>query len=807
MMTRLLPSVFLCSLTCAHSVFAQEAPPVIDAFRYADDAAARAAWQPMAGTAPVALGRAEGASALRFPCNFAGTDIERASWDRQVKLDLDLCRGVQFEFHCQDASPVSYFSIYFQSGAGWYASSFYPESTGWNRVTIDKTAMNLEGRPAGWGAIQTIRISAWRGADTDTEFHLSDLRQVGVLGTDTLVALVRGDSAARTRPEEVESVQRYCAATARRFDEAGIGCATLSDVQLAHETLRRARLVVLPHNPTMPDESVDALVRYLESGGRLLAFFGMPARLRPAAKIDAGSFARPAQPGGFAALRFVGGAIPGAPDVVRQASWNILEPKPVPGASTVVAHWVDPQECSTGHAAAVASTNAIEVSHVLLGTDAPKQRQMLLAMAGYLVPEIWQRTADAAIERVGRIAGCRSYPEAATRIVRTGGADPRVLERLETTRRLRDQAVAFRRAGRYPEACAHATQAADRLLEAFAAAQRPLAGEFRAFWCHSAFGVEGMDWDAAIRRLTENGFTAILPNLLWGGVAYYPSTVLPVAPQVADRGDQLDLCLSACRKRGLQIHVWKVNWNLGAAPKEFVEQMRRAGRLQADARGTEERWLCPSHPENQKLEIDSMVEIARRYPVDGLHFDYIRYPDADHCFCAGCRERFAQTLAQPLAHWPQDVQRNGPHHAAWLDWRRAHITAVVQAVSQQARAARPGIRISAAVFRNWPADRDSIGQDWKLWCDRGYLDFVCPMDYTASDTQFENSVRRQTVWAGRVPCYPGIGAWELTPDRVIGQIEITRRLGTKGFTIFNYDARAARDLVPLLGQGITQTRW
>jgi len=58
--------------------------------------------------------------------------------------------------------------------------------------------------------------------------------------------------------------------------------------------------------------------------------------------------------------------------------------------------------------------------------------------------------------------------------------------------------------------------------------------------------------------------------------------------------------------------------------------------------------------------------------------------------------------------------------------------------------------------------------------------------------------------AGTTPCYPGIGAWVITSDRVIGQIQVTRRLNTGGFVVFNYDARAAGELVPLLGQGITR---
>ena len=235
--------------------------------------------------------------------------------------------------------------------------------------------------------------------------------------------------------------------------------------------------------------------------------------------------------------------------------------------------------------------------------------------------------------------------------------------------------------------------------------------------------------------------------------------------------------------------------------------MRQEGRLQASARGKEEPWLCPSHPENQKLEIAAMVEVARNYDVDGIHFDYIRYPDSDHCFCNGCRDRFTKAVGRPVEHWPQDVLGSGPLRQQWLDWRRDNITTVVKAVSEQARAVRPKIKISAAVFRNWAVDRDGVGQDWKLWCEKGYLDFVCPMDYTTSDPQFENWIASQKEWAGKVPVYPGIGeassSSQLPMDRVIGQIQIARRHQTNGFVIFNYGGSEARDLLPMLGLGIT----
>ena len=253
--------------------------------------------------------------------------------------------------------------------------------------------------------------------------------------------------------------------------------------------------------------------------------------------------------------------------------------------------------------------------------------------------------------------------------------DDRVAKALSLARSHRESSIKLASEQKFFEAMDQSEAASQQLKDAFCMAQRPLPGEFRAFWCHSAFGVQGITWDEAIQRLADNGFTAILPNMLWGGAAFYASKVLPVAPQVASRGDQIAQCLAACRKHGIQIHVWKVNWNLGqAAPKEFVDKLRSEGRLQASSSGKEERWLCPSHPENQALEIASMVEVARDYDVDGIHFDYIRYPDGDHCFCAGCKERFQRSTGLKVQSWPKDVLADGPAPAgmAGLAARQHH---------------------------------------------------------------------------------------------------------------------------------------
>jgi uncharacterized lipoprotein YddW (UPF0748 family) len=403
-----------------------------------------------------------------------------------------------------------------------------------------------------------------------------------------------------------------------------------------------------------------------------------------------------------------------------------------------------------------------------------------------------------------------NYDTAKEGIIKLASGDSQALEALKKADQLHAQSLSMLAEGKFSQVIATAEQSQESLIDAYCVAQKPLRQEHRAFWCHSAFGVAGMTWDQAVKILADNGFTAVLPNMMWAGAAFYKSDVLPVAAAVERQGDQIDLCLAACKKYGIECHVWKVNYNMGwATDKEFIAGMKADGRTQVNYdSSSNDRWLCPSHPENRKLEIESMLEVARKYDVHGLHFDYIRYPGNEGCFCKGCRERFENTIGKKVGKWPADVRNDDSLQEQWLDFRRRQITEVVAAVAQRAKKIRPDIKISAAVFRNWPVDRNTVGQDWKLWCDRGYLDFVCPMDYTDSGSHFQRMVEQQLEWAGKVPCFPGIGlsVWSDPSDicKLIEQINVTRKLGTGGFTIFNYSPNEANKILPLLGKGLTR---
>ena len=643
--------------------------------------------------------------------------------------------------------------------------------------------MNIEGSPAGWGKVDTIRISAWRGRDVDTEFYIAAL---GLLGSDGRIVVVRCDSAVSQVSGELEAVKKYTNVMADFLESAGLEHYVLSDRDVTADRLIGRKLVILPYNPSMPERCAGEIAKFLSSGGKLITCYTLPSRLESLVGIRRGPHVRQKYKGYFASIRPGPKSLQGIPAVTMQASWNIQRASAVEGHSRVAAWWYNDKGISTSEPAIIASNNCVLLTHVLISNDAANKLQLLLAMVGSLEPELHRQAAQGRIDQIGRFGPYNDYLSASQSIKKLsadgGNYASGPLNSAAAARNL-----ALRHLSRYSfsEAIISAEKAQKAMVEAYCLAQ-------------------------AVKRLADNGFTAILPNMLWGGVAFYKSEVLPVASSVAEKGDQIALCLAACKKYGVQCHIWKVNYNMGwATDKQFIAGMKSRGRTQVSFDGTSnERWLCPSHPDNQKLEIESMLEVARKYDVHGLHFDYIRYPGRDGCFCKGCRSRFEKAIGRKVSSWPADLRNDEDLNERWLDYRRQQITTVVAAISQRAKKIRPDIKISAAVFRNWPSDRNSIGQDWKLWCDRGYLDFVCPMDYTPSSSYFRRTVEQQLIWAGRVPCYPGIGlsVWQDPTDicKLIEQINITRDLHTGGFTIFNYGPTESREVLPKLGKGISK---
>jgi len=784
---------------------------LVDSFDYAGDKELQAVWQPIHGLGSTSLSTIDGRKALRVRCSFSNGDAPRVSVERSIKLNLSGSQGLQFRIRCADSLSIAKFNIYLHSGAGWYAAAFSVENpAAWNTVIIDKAAMEKEDRPGGWGSIDAIRVSAWRVGNVDTEFFLSDL---GLWGENPRIVIVRGDWYARRAPSEAKQVASATEGMAQRLRSIGAEYLICGDMSLNDQTLSGKKLLILPNNKELPGQALEAVRKFLQAGGKLISFYIIPDELRELVGVQQGAVKRQSSPGYFASVRACGKELDGLPSIVEQSSWNIFQSRAIEGKSRVVAYWHTDKGQNTGEPAIIVSENCIHMSHILISDDPAGKRTMLLAMAGHFLPELWQRAARAGMDQAGAFGPFHDRSAFEEFMKKAGSRTNEGLGPLqEEIRGIVATAENLYSSGRFVDAFLAAGEAQQMMIRLYCMAQVPRDNERRAIWCHSPFGVSGMDWDKSIKVLSDNGFTDILVNVCWAGTAYYDSNVLQVSSEVKRRGDQISICLAACRRYGVRFHAWRVCWNTeGQAGPDFTAKMVKAKRTQVCSDGsTKDHWLCPSNPDNQAQEVAAMMEIARKYPVDGIQFDYIRYPDRKCCFCDGCRERFEKVLGRKIRHWPADVMNDHEIRRKWFDFRRHNITAVVAAVSSRVREIRPGISISAAVFSDRQNDRDSVGQDWKLWCDSGYMDFVCPMNYTASSQEFLNLTRRQMVWAGKTPCYPGIGLSVWPPSdrasRLVDQVLISRQLGTGGFAIFNYGLSEAEDVLPLCGLGLTRKK-
>ncbi|HOC29891.1 MAG TPA: family 10 glycosylhydrolase [Treponemataceae bacterium] len=335
--------------------------------------------------------------------------------------------------------------------------------------------------------------------------------------------------------------------------------------------------------------------------------------------------------------------------------------------------------------------------------------------------------------------------------------------------------------------------------------------EFRAFWCHSPKGLgSGHDWNSSIAFLKRHGFNTMLVNLAWGGCAAYPSDRIAFRSDLEAGHDYFAECATACRKHGVAFHVWKVCWSYKwNTPKGEVEKLRKAGRFIRTIDGEELTELCPSHPENIRHEIDTFVEIAKKGP-DGIHFDYVRYPDSRTCFCDGCRERFEVSLGRKVSGWPKEFRKDPTLAVAWRVFRCSNVTALVRGVAQEVRKVAPGVKISAAVFEDFKITPENLGQDWQRWTEEGLLDFVCPMDYTDSNLRFAQLLDFQGGINRKTPVYPGIGlsstgaGVEHRARRIAEQIALARKHGYRGFTVFNFDG-SAEEVLPKLSLGPTRS--
>jgi uncharacterized lipoprotein YddW (UPF0748 family) len=323
------------------------------------------------------------------------------------------------------------------------------------------------------------------------------------------------------------------------------------------------------------------------------------------------------------------------------------------------------------------------------------------------------------------------------------------------------------------------------------------------------------------------GVSDLFVQVYRGGRAWFDSSHADAAPYRALReatgGDTLAQLITQAHENDLRVHAW-VNVLSLASNRDApiladlgpgAVLVDRWGRSLLDypgldvpppdrryyRMGTPAVWLDPAAPGVAERLVVTFTEILTKYPeLDGLHLDYIRYPDVlpfapgsrfgvglDFGYGEATRARFrAETgLEAPFG----DSLANAN---AWDGWRRDQVTALVAAVRFATRTTLDDIGLSAAVW-SW-TDRAYLaqGQDWRRWLEDGLLEFAVPMAYTLDDRMLRYQAESYTGLPVADRIWVGLGTWLFArrPERALEQIRIVRAAGAAGDSLFSWDSIA-----------------
>jgi uncharacterized lipoprotein YddW (UPF0748 family) len=362
----------------------------------------------------------------------------------------------------------------------------------------------------------------------------------------------------------------------------------------------------------------------------------------------------------------------------------------------------------------------------------------------------------------------------------------------------------------------------------------PPANEVRALWVVRSTLTSPEKIHKMIESAKTAGFNTLIVQVRGRGDAYYRSRWEPRANELKDQPaefDPLAVTIAAAHQSGLKVHAWlntSLLANLDALPDdpshvfnrhpEWLAVPRPVAAELFQMRPTDPRyrqriveWSKANRgelegvytgPANSKVRdhiYRIWMDILKKYPVDGMHFDYIRLASPDFDYSRTSIQNFHQWLKTRLTAGERTSlkadQAKDPLAATemfkdkFADFQREQITGLVQRIYREVKKQRPGVIVSAAVFANDENAYTRRSQDWRRWLKMGILDVACPMAYTTDTEVFRKQVAiaSATAHGAGKKVWAGIGAYRIPAESTVEKISVARGLGTDGIILFSYD--------------------
>jgi len=305
-----------------------------------------------------------------------------------------------------------------------------------------------------------------------------------------------------------------------------------------------------------------------------------------------------------------------------------------------------------------------------------------------------------------------------------------------------------------------------------------------------------------MEQAAKNGFNAVIFQVRGQADVLYPSAYEPWSPIFGSKFpgfDPLEFALEEAHQRDLEFHAY-INafpvWSGSGKPPQTEPAHLFWTHCQPDS---PENWLCcgkdgkpmteeyyylsPGIPAVQDYVRKVVIDVARRYNVDGIHLDRIRYPGPGVSHDPISKRRFASA---------------NPDGLEWGDWQRDQITRMLNNIYGELLEVKPQINLSCSVWGIYDKTRipgyskfssgyHDYYQDSQRWAQKGVVDAIVPMIYwdipdpapnydTVLDSFVANAGDR-FVYGGYHAKYPNF-------KEIEDEIAYTRKAGAQGEVAF-----------------------
>jgi uncharacterized lipoprotein YddW (UPF0748 family) len=358
----------------------------------------------------------------------------------------------------------------------------------------------------------------------------------------------------------------------------------------------------------------------------------------------------------------------------------------------------------------------------------------------------------------------------------------------------------------------------------------PPCAEFRAFWIDEFH--PGIRTPEEATRLVSEARRANINTLFvqvrgHADALYKQSFEPPYDDPAYDPDfDALENIIEVAHGAGLEVYAWlnaTPAWRGPAPPRD----PRHVFNVHGPGQTEDADWLTrsphggthfplgyfldPGHPAAAAYLAEIYLNIVRHYAVDGIHFDFMRYPETRKHLKRGAPvgynpvslDRFRRSMGREDTPAPDDPQ--------WNAWRRQQVTQLVRRIYIEGKAINPQLKVSAAVIA-W--DKPPISekdfdetramqwmfQDWHGWLKEGILDLAVPMNYALANGPvkrdwFDGWLRWEKRHKHGRALTVGIGAYLNPPAGTLAQIRRVRDTEgvhhADGVSLFSYAALEA----------------